>query len=300
MPGKYFIKPIGFIKASGTDLVDFINRMSTNDLRKFPDNEFRKTVLTTDKGRIIDLINLFNLNENKFILTSDNYQDKVTSHLEKFIIMDDVKLEKPDLPYSHIYVTGDVLPFSEELFGLKPELNKVYKLAEDEFLFYDEFKLDSLNIICKEESLKKYKEILKDLIEQTKLEYEYSRIEAGIPEGEHEFNDNVNPMECGLAKYISFNKGCYIGQEVIARLDSQGKLPKQMVGINSDQALVENDKIYLKDDEKETGFVSSEVTYDGKNIALGFIRSVNLDLEKEYYTLNPDNSKHNIEISIIK
>lgn len=271
--------------------------MSTNDLRKFPENEYRKTVLTTDKGRIIDLINIFNLIENKFILTSDIYQEKVKSHLDKFIIMDDVALGIPESKYFHIVISGDVFSISEKLFGIKSELNKIYKLNENGFLYQDEFKINTINIVCKEESITGYRELLKDMTEQTCQEYEFNRIEAGIPEGENEFNDNVNPMECGLEKYISFNKGCYIGQEVIARLDSQGKLPKRMIRIDSEQAFRRNDKIFLTEDNKEAGFVSSAVTYDKKNTGLGFIRSVNLDIEKEYF-LEGSDPENKVKINV--
>lgn len=280
MTNKFFVKNTGFIKASGTDLIDFLNRMSTNDLRKFPTDEYRKTILTTDKGRITDLIYVFNLKDRQFILTSDNFQDKVITHLEKYIIMDDVKLERSPEKYFHIVITGDDLKAAaEKLAGTEVQLNRICKLNEDVFLFADDLGYRSLNIICKEENLADVKEKLNDYTEQSGEEYEFMRINAAVPEGENEFNDNINPMECGLDKYISFKKGCYIGQEVIARLDSQGKRPKQMVKIVSKEKLNPGDKIFT--DEKETGFVSSSVAFNGKNSSLGFIRSVDLDYEKE-------------------
>ncbi|MDQ3020254.1 MAG: hypothetical protein M3R36_06760 [Bacteroidota bacterium] len=296
MTNKFFIKNIGLLKASGKDLIDFINRMSSNDLRKFPADEFRKTVLTTDKGRIVDLINILNFPDQQFILASDKFQNKIIAHLDKYIIVDDVVLESAADKFFNIILTGnDLFQTAKNLFGIDAEKNKVYKLEQDEFLFIDDFKFDSLNIICKESSLEKFKEILKDLTSQSCEEYEYFRIGAGLTEGENELNDNINPMECGLDKYISFVKGCYIGQEVIARLDSQGKRPKQMVKIASEKLLNKDDKIYL--DEKETGFISSAINYDGKNAALGFIRSVNLDFEKEYFVKNNDTEKIKISIS---
>jgi len=220
--------------------------------------------------------------------------------------MDDVILSKPDSQFYLIVISGDVLPLSEKLFDIKPELNKVYELSDYEYLFMDDFKINTLNIICKEDSLDKYKEILKDAEEQTCVEYESDRIEAGIPEGEEEFNDNINPMECGLERYISFNKGCYIGQEVIARLDSQGKLPKQMIKIYSEEPLQRNEKIFLhegkaenkSEEKKEVGFISSTVSKGGDNISLGFIRSVNLNYEKEYFTGSSDDPDKNVKIKI--
>ena len=298
MTKKYFVKNTGLINASGTDLIDFLNRMSTNDLRKFPQDEYRKTVLTSDKGRIIDLINVLNLRDRQFILTSNGFQEKVISHLGKYIIMDDVVLEDSGEKYFHIIVTGDDLPLtSKEISGEDVLQNKIYKLEEDEYMFLDDFKIESLNIICKEKSLNKFKELLKDHSLQTCEEYEYMRIEAGIPEGENEFNDNINPMECGLDKYISFKKGCYIGQEVIARLDSQGKRPKQMVKIASENSLCSGDKIYSE--EKEAGFVSSSIAHNGCNLSLGFIRSVDLDYgpEKNYFVKNGKGETIKINIS---
>jgi tRNA-modifying protein YgfZ len=298
LTNKFFVKNTGFIKASGTDLIDFLNRMSTNDLRKFPTDEFRKTILTTDKGRITDLINVFNLKDRQFILTSDNFQDKVISHLEKYIIMDDVKLERSPEKYLHIVITGDDLKeASEKLTGTEAQLNRIYKLNDDVFLFADDLGYRSLNIICKEENLADVKEKLKDYTEQSGDEYEFMRINASVPEGENEFNDNINPMECGLDKYISFKKGCYIGQEVIARLDSQGKRPKQMVKIVSEERLYPGEKIFTK--EKETGFVSSSAAFNGKNSSLGFIRSVDLDYEKEnkYHVSSASGESVKIKIS---
>ncbi len=298
MAKKYFVKNTGIIKASGNDLIDFLNRMSTNDLRKFPTDEYRKTVLTSDKGRIIDLINVLNFIDHQYIITSQGFQEKVISHLDKYIITDDVSLVDSGEKYFHIIISGDEIPLTaNKITGEDVLQNKIYKPDEDEYLFTDDFKIESLNIICKEKSLDKFRELLKDHSLQTCEEYEYMRIDAGIPEGENEFNDNINPMECGMDKYISFKKGCYIGQEVIARLDSQGKRPKQMVKIDSENNLSSGDKIFSED--KEAGFVSSSITHNGNNLSLGFIRSVDLDYgpEKNYFVKNGKGETIKINIS---
>ncbi len=298
MPNQYFIRDTGLIKASGKDLIDFINRMSTNDFKKLPPDEFRKTVLTTDKGRIIDLVNVLNFNDQPVILTSDSFQDKIISHLDKYIIMDDVRFEKGSGKYAIITITGDDLhEIAKNVFTIAAEKNRVYKIAEDEIFFPDDFKVGSLNVVCKKENLKKYEDLLKDINTGSTEEYEYMRIEAGIPEGENELNENINPMECGLDRYISFTKGCYIGQEVIARLDSQGKRPKQIVKIESENEIKKDDKIFSED--KEAGFISSVISHNGKHLALGFIRSVSLDFDKDYFVQKSDGEKLRINISKI-
>ena len=256
--------------------------MSTNDLRKFPFNEYRKTILTTDKGRIIDLITVLNFKDDQIILTSDEFQIKVKAHLNKYTITDDVRLDLPEEKFYRIIIEGDdCRNIAESITGINPVLNIAYMINENDLLYADDFRFDSVNIICKQDSLDMYKDKLKaaGLTEQGSSEFEYMRIDAGLPDGENEFNENINPVECGLDKYISYNKGCYIGQEVIARLDSQGKKPKQMVKIRSGKLLDTGDNIYSGN--KEAGFISSSVSYKGNDIALGFIRSVDLGFEEE-------------------
>ncbi len=160
MPLKYFIKDIGVVNASGKDLIDFINRMSTNDFRKFPENEFRKTVLTTDKGRIIDLINVVNFPGQTLILTSYNFQGKVIPHLDKYIIMDDVKLEQSPQKYFHVLITGkNLIEEAANLFNIQIEKNKIHKVNDNDFIYYDDFKMKTLNLICTEKNLNSYKNL---------------------------------------------------------------------------------------------------------------------------------------------
>ncbi|MEO8447441.1 MAG: hypothetical protein ABI528_08095 [bacterium] len=297
MPNKYFIKSTGLIKATGKDFIDYVNRMSTNDLRKFPSGEFRKTVLTTDKGKIIDLINVVNIPDRNIVLTSYAYTGKVKAYLDKFIIMDDVQLETVSEKFSLIIVSGDQLKsLAKTTFNIDAEKNKVYKLNDTDILFIDDFRIETLNIVCPEENADQYKKLLNQSEMMNCAEYEYARIENGVPEAEGELNDNVNPVECGLQKYISYNKGCYIGQEVIARLDSQGKIPKQMVGFMAAESIKKDDKI-ITDDAKEAGWVSSLIGTEDKFYGLAFIRSINLDFGKKYFI---ESSEGKLEIIIKK
>lgn len=288
MPKRYFIKNIGVVKGSGKDLIDFINRMSTNDFRKFSENEFRKTILTTDKGRIIDLINVLNLPSENILLTSNNFQNKVISHFSKYIITDDVNLEEDSDKYYSITITGgELFDLAKNLFDISVEKNKVYNPDENVYIFIDDFRFETLNLICKSNKLESYSKILNTMEEISVSEYEYKRIESGIPAGENEFNEQINPVECGLERYISYNKGCYIGQEVIARLDSQGKKPKQMVKLNSTNNINIGDKIFTLDG-KEAGFITSVIKHEGKYWGLGFIRTINLDFGTNYFGASKD------------
>jgi len=63
--------------------------------------------------------------------------------------------------------------------------------------------------------------------------YDVVRVESGLPEYGHEIGEGFIPLEAGLWDDISFSKGCYIGQEIIARMESRGKLAKTLVGLTA-------------------------------------------------------------------
>ena len=73
--------------------------------------------------------------------------------------------------------------------------------------------------------------------------YDLLRIESGIPEIDHEISDEYIPLEANLWGDVSFSKGCYIGQEIIARMESRGKLAKMLVGVESASPLMAGTKI---------------------------------------------------------
>lgn len=279
---NFFMQYTGLLVATGNDVVDFFNRMTTNDIAKIGVNENIKTVLLTDKGRIIDLLTLFRRGEKLFIKTSYNYESKVNEYLNKYIVMDDVSLTKCDGQFVNFIVFGEGK--DKAMLRVSEYESKVTqdRSQQNLLLYYSEnIGFESLEVICHLDKSHEIRTLLSEGNFQTCIDYEYMRILSGYPEAPGELNENINPLECGLKKFVSFKKGCYVGQEVIARLDSQDKIPKQMVRISSDEIL-EKDALIFDRNGAECGFVSSVAVKEGKNVALGFVRSVNLDFDSEY------------------
>lgn len=297
---SYHIKKIGIIQAKGKDALDFLNRMSTNNLSDLNNNEYQKTVLTTDKGRIIDLIDVIKIKDQLLLLTTNKYEDKIVTHLNKYAIIDDVVFEKSNEQLLSIKIFGENLinNFSN-LFGFNIQKDikiKFFKEINSEFAYYQNYPIETISILSHLSNINEYIEILNEEKQMTDEEYEIFRIENGIPEGPNELNEQINPKECNLEKFISYTKGCYIGQEVIARLDAQGKVPKKLVLINSEDEIKINDKIYIEG--KEAGFISSSSLKKDLYVGLGFIRSIHLDINKNY-SIKRDNKEFNITISKI-
>ncbi len=106
------------------------------------------------------------------------------------------------------------------------------------------------------------------LIPAGSLTYNALRIRAGRPAAGHELSTDYLPLEVGLWDEISFTKGCYTGQEIIARMESRGRLAKVMVTLRLDAAVEAPAPISLEG--REVGTLTSSVqTPDGERSALG-------------------------------
>ncbi len=280
---NFFMQYTGLLRANGKDSVDFFNRMTSNDVKNLTPLSCLPTLLLTDKGRIIDLLTLFRRDDLIYVKTSFHHESKVLNYLSKYIVMDEVELNKCEGQFVNFKVTGegkdDAVSNVKEYESKLPQNN-----SEKNILFYysEDSCLNSLEIVCHIDKSHEIRSLLSNGSFQTCLDFEFMRISLGQPEAPGELNEDINPLECGLKKYISFTKGCYVGQEVVARLDSQGKIPKQMVKVSLDESFNSGEKI-LDSVGTDCGFISSFVSNEGKNIGLGFIRSTNLDFESEYF-----------------
>ena len=88
--------------------------------------------------------------------------------------------------------------------------------------------------------------------------YGIYRIEQGLPLAPNELNDVYNPQEAGLIDYVDFDKGCFIGQEVIARLQNYDKVQKRLTGLKFNEPIeTNNGQITVEDNGKEVGTVTS-------------------------------------------
>ena len=99
-------------------------------------------------------------------------------------------------------------------------------------------------------------------------------MKLGIPVFGFELTEDFNPLEAGLISHISFNKGCYIGQEVVARLNTYDKVQRKLVKL-AWQGNLERKEITC--DGKPIGVITSAE----KGIGLGFVRNTYAELQKE-------------------
>jgi folate-binding protein YgfZ len=97
----------------------------------------------------------------------------------------------------------------------------------------------------------------------------------GIPREGCELIDSFNPYETNLRHAISFTKGCYIGQEVIARLDTYQKVQRRLVGLSFEQKPLKGDTpLPMSMDSEEIGVLTSASQYPlgGRFVGLGVVK----------------------------
>jgi glycine cleavage system T protein len=103
---------------------------------------------------------------------------------------------------------------------------------------------------------------------------EVIRIEAGLPLYGRDMTDDTIPLEANLEQAISYTKGCYIGQEVIARIESRGHVNRKLVGLLLDGDTIPASGAPICSSQREVGWVTS-ATYSParqQNVALGYVR----------------------------
>ena len=106
--------------------------------------------------------------------------------------------------------------------------------------------------------------------------YQVLRVEAGRPEFGRELGDEYIPLEAGLWADVSFTKGCYTGQEIIARMESRHKLAKQLMGLRFESEIVLPTTLFS--DDHEIGTVTSVVQSPRLGwIGLGYLKTQGLD-----------------------
>jgi aminomethyltransferase len=101
--------------------------------------------------------------------------------------------------------------------------------------------------------------------------YEYLRIESGRPRFGHELTDGYIPLEANLWADVSFNKGCYTGQEIIARMESRGRIAKRLVLLEGDRRAEMGQA--LRVGGKKGGTLTSAAAGPQGYLALGFVKS---------------------------
>src|ERR1035437_4102058 len=280
----------GIIELRGKDVLDFLHRITTNSLKDLPKEGIGKTIFTTEKGRIIDTATILNFDDYQILVCNSVNKMKIKNWFEKYIISDDVKVNDTPGKYILFQLVG---PQADSFINLicgnyvnNIQPNNFKVINGEGMMFFTAKFIDEkgnplywvLADIQNGQKLISYLNTNQGIFDFNFIGEEAwnsYRIEQGIPTAPYEINDQYNPHEVNLLDRVSFTKGCYIGQEVIARLDTYDKVQKKLTGIVFPEPMENNGPLLLYNDAYlEVGAVTSTAySYKlKKHIGLGVVR----------------------------
>lgn len=275
------------IRVTGSDRLRYLNGQVTNDLRRLVPGEAMQACLLTPKGKLSAVIWMTLLDNSILLEAPIELGEELSSRLERYLVADDVVLEIiSSEPTIHVF--GDWLHDAalQKVSGTRiPRLHlpgkdvNVSELPSDFFKTHQPLSEERLEIL---------------------------RIEQVVPKWGKELTPDRLPPEAHLERSaIDYNKGCYVGQEVISRLRSVGHVNRLLVSLitnNTGEKLVTGMKLFsLKSPEKTIGFLTSVVkeSTSGKFIALGYVSRDNALSGKQLLALD-ENSKRTYGVVVRK
>lgn len=231
----------GRLIATDRDRLDLIHRLSTNYLNALPVGQLTRTVFTTAQARIIDQVTVLNRGEEAWIITGENRHANVRTWLQRNVFFND-KFKQQDVTETihQIGILGNqATPILggkwPEIANLAENYHLTIQIADHELVVARVQDIGGATywVLGQGEAIDHLKTWLdKQGIPQVSDDvYDALRIAEGLPRTSTELTQSYIPLEVGLWDAVSFNKGCYIGQEIIARMESRGKLANQLVQV---------------------------------------------------------------------
>lgn len=318
---------MGRLLLVGEDALDLLQRLSTNDLKSLQPGTGVATILTSNKGRIVDLLVVICLGDDScipgvshdsgkegtrfLVLTASDNRRKVTEWIEFYTFVEDIQTYDVTEETAVLSLVGpkavSVLarnagtnPVNTDRFGsIQTEVCGVDVIV----LRTDFAGVPSFDLIV---SLPDLPRLKRGLLEQGKADgiepagaeaVDVVRIERGIPVSGKELTEDFNPLEAGLFEHVSFTKGCYVGQEVVTRLNTYNKVSKYLVGLRWGRDVPVSQGTSLFDDGKQVGVVTSAGTLPtADGVGLGYVRKAQ---GGDGYTLSIDPKGSDTQIEVV-
>jgi|SRR5688572_18328325 len=254
----YYRQPRGLIQVRGGEAVPFLDGLITNDVKALDDGGQAVAAFPDAKGRLMAVIRIVRQGDRYLIETEETTRQKVFDNLFRFTMAGDFFVE--DLSEEHRFIRV----FDRSFIPITPPFVEFdVKYGTDYFVHHEDMPdfVGELNFFDAAG-------ISDDL-------FEILRIERGIPVFGVDMDETTIVPELGLDGMISYTKGCYIGQEIIARIHFRGHVAKRLTGIfaSEDNSLEPGAKL-VSADGKNAGWITS-LTVSPKlkrAIALAYVR----------------------------
>jgi tRNA-modifying protein YgfZ len=269
----------GKLRVSGDDRARLLHAMSTNHIQDLQPGDGLYAFFLTAQGRILADANIYNEGDTLFLDTEPETSDKLRHHLDKYIIADDVAIEDETNRWATVGLEGPQSLQCAEKLGIAVP-GKKYSVIDWETGFVARIAStgpEGIRIFLfpghKADLLRRFAELA--IPNTTVSEARIVRLENAIPKYGEDITERYLPQETQAMHAVYFNKGCYLGQEIVERVRSRAQIHRLLVPVriqNSD-APVPGTK--LSADGKDVGEITSAAYSPslGEVVGLAYMRT---------------------------
>ena len=234
------------VTVTGPDAFSFLQSLVSQDIEGMADGEGRHSLLLTPKGKVTSVFRLVRVGDDAWLDLEAGHGDELRAALERFKLRVKVELAGPSEPWGMVaFRAGEAATVPGGCVAI-PAADRVDVIGPRA----------ALATIDGEAAL-------------TVDGYEAARIEAGIPKLGAELDESTIPQEAYLdLDAVSFTKGCFLGQELVARIDSRGHVNRLLRRLRVPDGASPEVGTDVTVDGKAVGTVTSAVP----GVALAYVR----------------------------
>lgn len=275
----------GRLTVADSDRTRFLHNQTTNDFMTLSPGQGCYTVFVTSTARTLDLVSAYVMEEEVLLLCHPRCRQSLLAWMDRFIFFSDkVQIQDVTSNSAAFSVVGPDSTALLQRLGLdEPDVAKLAQLHA-----HQRVTLNGLEVriaagsglatpgytllVTADQGAALWQQLAAaGAVPMGDRLWEELRIVQGRPVPEQELTEDYNPLEAGLWHAVSFNKGCYIGQETIARLNTYGGAKQQLWGLQLDGAVSPGARITVGGER--AGVVTSVVETPSGWRGLGYIRA---------------------------
>ena len=239
----YFFETDGFsvVKCTGQDTRSFLHRMSTQELNALQPGAATLNCFVNQKGRLVELVHHVQVREDEALLLGQSGDgQKLIDWLEQFHFIENISMTDAAADFKRALVFGgkatSVLEAAlEDMSRLAPwqahATGQGFVVRTFDYGAIPQEASAAYLVLLPSNDFAAFSSACfrAGAIEGSPKVLDAARIASGVPGFPAELNDSITPLSVGLHDAISWSKGCYIGQEVIARMDTYDRITRNLV-----------------------------------------------------------------------
>src|SRR6266702_542039 len=278
------ISHLGRLRITGKDRISFLNGLLTNDISQLKENAGQRSALLNSKARVLADLHLYAEQDSLLVDTGESTASHVKEILDRFIITEDVQIQDSSHDLVQVTIQG---PRSSRA------IKEVLGAQAEELKQLEQKTLGPSTIIARDRTGQSGYDMIMPALEAEPVWHgfllnggeiglnpvgsqalEILRLEAGYPKYATDVDENTIILEAGYKDAINFNKGCYLGQEVVARATHIGRVNKNLVQFQTNSDHVPGPKSKINSSGKDAGYVTSAAFSPGLKavVGLGYVQ----------------------------